>query len=245
MLDPTLFTLSTIAFTTSSIAGLFGFAGGMIFIAALAHFLPPTAIIPIHCAVQLCSNSSRALLGWHHINWTYVRQHWLGSLLGITVGFLIFSNINLYYLPLLIATYILLHTWSSTFSALISRIESLYTLGAIQTGVSLLVGAPGPLPLPLLLKRIANHHQIVCTMAMFILLGHLLKLFIFIGMGFPFTDYLHEIIAMSCAAVVGSVTGTQLRQKVNVEQYKSVTKWLLTIVAITAITRSLAIQFNP
>ncbi len=240
--DPQLAALTLIAFSTSSIAGLFGFAGGMMFIAVLPNFLPASAIIPIHAAVQLFSNSSRAVFGWRSINWQFVKQHWIGSVFGIALAFTIFSQLNLEYLPLIIGIYILLHTWSKPFAQAISRFESFYLLGAIQTGVSLLIGAPGPIPLPLLLKKLKDQHQVVCTMAMFVVVGHLLKLGLFAAAGFEFAQYWREILAMIVAVILGSYVGTHFRHRIATTQYLWVAKALLTILALLAIIKVLTNQ---
>ena len=231
-------TLSLIAFFTSTIAGLFGFAGGMMFIAALPNFLPAAAIIPVHAAVQLFSNSSRAVFGWRSIHWKFVRQHWLGSLIGIALAFGIFSQLNLEYLPLIIGVYILLHTWSKPFARAISRFESFYLLGAIQTGVSLLIGAPGPIPLPLLMEKLKDQHQVVCTLAMFVVVGHLLKLGLFLIAGFNFFEYWLEIACMIVSVIVGSYVGTRLRHQFEMQQYLWIAKTLLSVLALLAIVRT-------
>lgn len=238
VIDSLLVSLALLAFATSAIAGLFGFAGGMMLVAALPHFLPAAAIIPVHTAVQVFSNSSRAVFGWQSIHWGFVREHLLGSLIGIALAYTLFANLNLSYLPAIIGIYILLHTWSQTISKLLSRFESFYILGGLQTGVALLVGAPGPIPLPLLIKKLADHHKVVCTMAMFMTSGHLLKMGVFVWADFNFLEYWVEILIMIITAVLGSYIGTRLRHRFSSEQYLWVAKLLLTILAVAAILKA-------
>lgn len=235
--------LGLITLVTSTVAGVFGFGGGMLFIAALPQFLPASAIIPVHSAVQWVSNISRAGLGWHSIHWQFVKQHFVGSLVGIGLAFAVFTHLNLTYIPLLIGLYILFNTWSKTFSRLLGSFDSFYILGAIQTGLSLLVGAPGPIPLPLLLKKLQDHHQIVCTKAIFMTTGHTLKLAIFIGTGFRFIDFWKEILVMAATAALGSLLGTRLRGRLNTSDYVWIVKLLLTLLATLAIYRSLVVLY--
>jgi uncharacterized membrane protein YfcA len=103
-----------------------------------------------------------------------------------------------------------------------------------------MVGAPGPLPLPLLLRRLNDQHQIVCTMAIFMTTGHILKLIIFVAAGFAFSDYWLEILMMGAAAIGGSFLGTHWRQKINATQFEWVIKLLLTVLALLAIFRALS-----
>ena len=147
----------------------------MLLIMGLSFFVPPQALIPLHSTVQLSSNSSRAIMDWRAVHLPFIREHFIGSVVGVVLAFWLFQQLNLSWLPLIIACYILLHTWSKHFSALLARFESLYILGALQTGIALIAGAPGPIPLPYLMKKLSDHHQIVVTMAVFMTVGHVLK----------------------------------------------------------------------
>lgn len=239
LIESSLIYLALIALGSSTVAGIFGFGGGMLLIAALPNFLPANALIPVHSAVQLLSNTSRAALSWKDIHWGYVSQHFLGSLVGISIAYLALRNLSLTLIPLFIGFYILLNVWSPFFQALVGRIESFYLIGAIQTGISLLVGAPGPLPMPLLLRRLDTHHQMVCTLAMFMTFGHILKIIIFIFMGFAFKDYLLPATIMGIAAIVGSYIGTLLRKKIDLKRFTWIVKILLTMLALLAIIKVL------
>lgn len=239
-LDPTILILMLITLTTSTVAGVFGFGGGMLLIAALPGFLPAAALIPVHSAIQLLSNTSRAALSWRDIHWQFAAQHALGSLIGIGLVALALFNIALTYIPLMIGLYIMLNTWSGQFQRLVGKLDSFYMIGAVQTGLGLMVGAPGPLPLPLLLRRLNDQHQIVCTMAIFMTTGHILKLIIFVAAGFAFSDYWLEILMMGAAAIGGSFLGTHWRQKIDATQFEWVVKLLLTVLALLAIFRALS-----
>jgi hypothetical protein len=56
--------LVAIAAGTSTLTAITGIGGGMMLIAIMPGFLPAAAIVPVHAAVQLFSNSSRAFFGW-------------------------------------------------------------------------------------------------------------------------------------------------------------------------------------
>lgn len=233
-------TLSVITLSTSAIAAVFGFAGGMILVAILPNFLPATAIIPVHSAVQAISNSSLAIFSWRSIHWATVREHLIGACIGITVSYLLLRNLDLTMTPAIIGAYILMSLWSASFSALLARIESFYFLGAIQAGLSLIVGATGSLQLPALLKTLTNHHQVVSTVGVLVTTDHLLKIIIFYAIGFKFIDYAPSIACMSITAVTGSYIGTVIRRSVDMTKHVWVIKLLLSALAITAIFRYFA-----
>jgi uncharacterized protein len=232
-------TLSIITLSTSAIAAVFGFGGGMILVAILPNILPASAIIPVHSAVQFISNSSLAIFSWRSIRWAVVREHLIGACIGITVSYLLLRNLDLTMTPAFIGAYILMSLWSTRFSALIARIESFYLLGAIQAGLSLIVGSTGSLQLPALLKKLADHHQVVSTVGVVVTTDHLLKIIIFYAIGFKFIDYAPSIACMSIAAVMGSYLGTVIRRSVDMTRHVWVIKLLLSALAISLIVRYL------
>lgn len=163
----------------------------------------------------------------------------MGSVLGVALATLLVFNVSLTLIPVMIGSYILLTTWSNRFQKLVGRFESFFLIGAVQSGLGLIVGAPGPLPMPLLLRRLDNHHQIVCTMAIFMTVGHILKIIVFIAAGFAFSAYATEIVLMGAAAIAGSLLGTRLRHKLDAKRFVWIVKVLLTILATLAIWRAL------
>ncbi|QFU76844.1 sulfite exporter TauE/SafE family protein [Halioglobus maricola] len=227
--------LSVITLSTSTIAAVFGFGGGMILVATLPNILPVSAIIPVHSAVQLISNSSLAVFSWRSIHWAIVRDHLIGACIGITAAYLLLRDLDLTMTPAIIGAYILISLWSSSFSALMARIESFQILGAIQAGLSLIVGATGSLQLPALLRTLTNHHQVVSTIGVLVTTDHLLKLIIFYAVGFEFIDYAPSIACMSAAAVMGSYCGTLIRRRVDMTRHVWVIKLLLSALAVSAI----------
>ncbi|MBR9805336.1 TSUP family transporter, partial [bacterium] len=217
MLQPVLDLLSNVdiqllllAFFTSAVAGVFGFGGGMLLIASLPNFLPPQALVPVHTVVQLASNVSRALFALRYVQWRFFAAFAVGGLLGIVLFGLLYRVLELRWLPAIIGFYILLNTWHEDFKRLFARLESLPLLGALQTGVALFVGAPGPMAMPLLLKRLSDKHQIVATMAIFMTFSHAVKLLFFLAIGFSFSEYYASMLWMVFAAVLGSYAGTAI-----------------------------------
>jgi uncharacterized membrane protein YfcA len=137
--------LTIFTIVTSAIAGIFGFGGGMLLIAIMPSFLPAAVIIPIHGVVQLASNSSRVVFSLNHVAWHLLPPFLIGSAIGLTLFTTLLFNLSSDYIPLAIGIYILLNLWSKPFSNTIKRFESFYIIGILQTGLSLIVGAAGPL----------------------------------------------------------------------------------------------------
>lgn len=227
--------LGLLAFTTSFIAAIVGFSGGMLLLAILPIFLSPTLLIPIHGLTQVTSNASRALFSLSDVKWSLLPAFSMGSILGTLVFGMVLYNMPTTYIPLAIGLYILLNLWYSPFSNFIQRFENFYIIGALQTGLGLIVGATGPLSLTVLTKKLQSKDQVVATSAVFMTLSHLAKIpvFLFVSSELQTNSYL--IIAMMCGAILGSYVGTKVRFSIDNNKLIGAIKLLLSILAINMI----------
>ena len=227
--------LGILSFLTSTVAGVVGIGGGMMLIAILPSFLPLNALIPVHGLTQMSSNLSRAIFGYKDVQYEVIPKFLLGSAIGIGIFAGILNFISLEYVPLFIGAYILLSLWSEKFNEKIKRYESYFLAGFFQTGLSMVVGATGPLTMTLLLKDYGDKNKVVSTGAALMSITHVLKVFVFMYFGFVFFDYLGVIVAMIIGAVAGSWTGTQLRDKIEGKKFVLILKVLLSALAIHVI----------
>ena len=90
-IPPDLTILSTTAlvllsFLTSALTAAVGIGGGLVFLAALASFLPPLVVLPVHAMVQFGSNGGRAGLMLEYIDWPVLRYFLLGSIVGVVIA---------------------------------------------------------------------------------------------------------------------------------------------------------------
>ena len=229
------FLLALITFFTSTIAAVVGLGGGMLLIAFLPNFLPINAIVPIHGITQLSSNISRAFFGYKDIQYEVIPKFLFGSLFGVALFAFLISFISLEYIPLFIGSYILLSLWSTKFNEKIKRFESYFLIGFFQSGLSVIVGATGPLTLTLLYKDYKDKNKVVTTSAALMSISHILKILVFIYFGFVFSDYITIMATMVIAAILGSWVGTKLRHKIDGKKFTLMLKLLLSILAIKLI----------
>ena len=227
--------LTLLATITSAIAAIIGFGGGMLLIAIMPSFLPAAVIIPIHGIVQLASNGSRVALSLNHVAWHLLPSFLIGSVIGLILFTTLLFNIKTDYIPLAIGVYILLNLWSKSFSDRMKHFESFYIIGALQTGLSLIVGATGPLTQNILLKRLQNKDQIIATGAVFMSISHLAKILVFGLLGFQFIEHSSILLLMSLGAILGSFIGSKARKKVDNIIYIRMIKYLLSLLALQMI----------
>lgn len=227
--------LGFITLLTSTITAIVGLGGGMMLIAIMPSFLPINAVIPIHGLTQLSSNFSRALFGYKDIQYEIIPKFLVGSLIGVGLFATIVSLISLEYVPLFMGAYILLSLWSAKFNDKIKKFENYYLIGFFQSGLSIVVGATGPLAMTLLLKDYGDKNKVVVTAAAIMCITHILKLIVFMYFGFVFFDYIGVIIAMVVGAIAGSWIGTKLRDKVDGKKFTMILKVILTLLALKII----------
>jgi uncharacterized membrane protein YfcA len=217
------------------VAGVLGFGGGMLLIAILPMFLNPGLIIPIHGITQLASNSSRMIFSLEHVQWQLFPKFLVGSLIGIIVFGLILTNVSTEYVPIAIGVYILLNLWSQAFGNFIKKYESYYLIGLLQTGLGLIVGAPGPLALSVLTKNLRSKDEIIATSAMFMTISHLAKIPVFMALGVAVFGELNLLFFMVLGAILGSFAGTKLRLAAKNDGLIMMVKVLLSALALKMI----------
>ncbi len=227
--------LILIAGLSSTITAVTGIGGGMILIAIMPGFLPAAAIVPVHAVVQLFANSSRALFGWRFLRWEFVLAFIAGSLVGGGIAAGIAREINLEYTPLFIAAYILFIVWGPPLKFKRPPPGEFVIIGAIQTGLSLLVGATGPMSQAALMARDLKRDALVVSGALMTTFTHLIKVLLFALLGFSFAEFWQLIAGMSLAVIIGALIGTRIRYQVPEVLFRRILKWALTLLALRMI----------
>ena len=67
------------AFVTATLSGIFGMAGGLVLMGALAFVLPVSAAFVTHGVLQLVANGWRAILHRRHVQWRIIGWYALAS----------------------------------------------------------------------------------------------------------------------------------------------------------------------
>jgi uncharacterized membrane protein YfcA len=232
--------LTLIAFGTSTITAITGIGGGMIMIAIMPGFLPGAAIVPVHAMVQLFANSSRALFGWRYLRWEFVLAFIAGSIVGGLIAAGITREINLEYTPLIIAAYILFTVWGPKLEFKKPVKGEFVAIGLVQTGLSMMVGATGPMSQAALLGKGLQRDALVVTSALMTTFTHLIKTMLFALLGFSFISYWEIILGMSAGVICGALLGTHIRYKIPQALFQKILKWVLTLLALRMIYITLA-----
>lgn len=202
-------------------------------LALMGLFLPVVALIPVHGAVQLGSNTGRA---WHqraHIRAEIALPFIFGSLAGAAAGAFFVVQLPDALLKLILGLFIIVVTWAS-----IPGFDRLgragITIGSAVTAViTMFVGATGPLLASFFSMVLPNDRKaLIATHAAGMTVQHLLKIVVFGLAGFAFASWLPLIAAMIASGYLGTVYGTRLLANLSEESFRRWFRIGLTILAL-------------
>lgn len=225
---------------TSMLTASFGIGGGVLLLAVIAQTIPVKAIIPVHAAVQLGSNSGRVLIMFKDILWHFFAWFALGSILGASVGGQLVVNLPTNVLKASLGTFILLTVWgpkiwrSRSFSNLAST-KTLIMGGVVSTFLTMFIGATGPLVLATIRIFKLNRLNLVATSAACLVLQHSLKILVFGLLGFAFSPYFLLILLMICSGLIGTIIGRKLLIKTDEKRFQRYLNIILSILALRLI----------
>lgn len=223
--------LIALSFVTSLITATFSLGGGTLMIAVLALVFPPAVVVPVHGAVQLGSNGGRAIVQRAHIQWGFVKWIAVGAVIGTIVGGQFATLLPEKLFTVIIAVFVLLTTWLPQ-PKIVGRSAAVqFVGGAVISGLSMLVGATGPL-VSVFLKGIPDRQRLVATHAMLMTFQNVFKVVVFVFLGFAFAQYLPLIIAMVVAGFGGTAIGSKLLVRVPESAFRWGFKIILTLVAL-------------
>lgn len=225
------------AFISSTLTAVVGLGGGVLLISLMPGILPAAAVIPVHGVVQLASNVTRALFGARHIRWRLVAAFAGGAAVGAAAGSRVVVTVPSAALPVLLGVFVLLVTWIPRHWLALDWPGRYVTVGAVQTFLSLFVGAAGPILTPVLLRDELGRDEIVVNHGAMMSVLHSLKLVTFALLGFSLRPYLPLVTGMIASVSLGSYVGTRLRSRLPEELFRTVLKVVLTLLALRLILK--------
>lgn len=169
-----------VVLVTSAISGVFGMAGGLMLMGALAWVLPVNTALALHGVIQVTSNGWRVILHRKHVAWRVVAIYGVGALAAMGLFSLIsytptrvFVYLMLGLLPLLVW---LPERW---FNLDASKPSHAIASGFLSTGISLTAGVSGPFTDLFFIRTTLTRHQVVATKACMQAFGHISKIIVY------------------------------------------------------------------
>jgi uncharacterized protein len=225
------------AFLTAALSGIFGMAGGLVLMGALALVLPVSAAFVTHGILQLVANGWRAVLHRRHIAWRIVAVYAAGS----TVAGLVMAAVALQpsrpLLYLLLGLVPLLvwipQRWLKLDAA---DPRQGFLSGLLVTGLNLTAGVAGPLLDVFFVRTALTRHQIVSTKAATQVFSHLAKILVYgaplIAAGEDAAPPLWVFAAAVPLSMAGTALGGLVLNRMSDVDFKRWLRWIVTAVGL-------------
>lgn len=228
------------SFVTSAITAAVGIGGGIAMLALMGIFVPVAALIPVHGAVQLGSNTGRAFHMRQHVRRDIFVPFAIGGLLGAVIGVFVVVQLPDAIMKVVLATFILAITW-----ARIPGIERIGRAGLAVASVALsvltmILGATGPLFSAVLAQFLSKDRKaLVATHAAVMTVQHLLKVIVFGIAGFAFASWIPLVAAMIATGYLGTVYGARILDRMPQEGFTFWLRLLISALALDMLRRGL------
>lgn len=237
------------AFLTSILSGIFGMAGGLVFMGVLAWLLPVTAALALHGTIQFASNFWRALVHRQHIVWPVLL--WFGAGAAVSVGFfslVLFAPTKFYVflgLGLMPVLVWLPERWLPLDAA--NRWHALGG-GFVSTGIALVSGVSGPVTDMLFINTRLGRHQIVATKAVMQAMGHASKIFVYGGVLLSASTRAAIPLGATAIAILASMAGISLGgvilDRISDAHFRTSRRWLVTLIGMTFLFQAIRIAIG-
>ena len=214
---------------------MFGLAGGLVLMGALALVLPVSAAFVTHGVIQIVANGSRAILHRKHLNWRIIGLYAVGALVaGVIVTLVSYSPSKALLFLMLGLCPILVWLPRSWLSLDAARAPQALACGLLVTGLNLLAGVAGPLLDIFFVRTEMTRHQIVATKAGTQVFSHLAKVVVF---GAPLLQLGGEgvppwwVFALAAPlSIVGTMVGGRILDRLTDVSFLKWTRWIITAV---------------
>lgn len=227
---------------TSFISGILGMGGGIILMGVLVLLLPLATAMVLHALTQIAANGSRAWLHRRHIHWGVLRWYVVGGLAVLGLFFFLWFEVPKSWFFIGLGVMALIgNVLPRSLQLDVTRPAQSLVCGFLVTGGQLFVGVAGSILDLFFIHARLDRYQIVATKAVTQTSGHLMKL-TFYGSLLATSPEALEIPVWVYAAVIpaaflGTRLGAEILHRLDDQQFRRYTRWVLNAVGVVYITR--------
>jgi len=219
---------------TATISGFLGMAGGMALLAVMTALLPAPVVVPLHGIVQLSSNSTRSLLHLSRVAWPIFAVYAPALVVGVFLASRLYAGISMTWFKPAIGVFLLVFlAWRRWAPKLRNLPRWTYApLGLVTGFLTIFVGATGPFIAPFFLRDDLSKEEVIATKAVCQTVGHLLKIPVFLSVGFDYLPHAGLLGAMIGATIVGTAIGGWILKRMSPRVFLLVFESVLGLLAV-------------
>jgi uncharacterized membrane protein YfcA len=229
---------------TTFISGIFGMAGGIIFMGVLAALLPVATAMIVHGTIQIFSNGYRAFLWRAHINWMIFGRYSLGSLVAVGLLFALSwrpDHQTVYVMLGLTTTLVWLP--KSIVDLDIQKRFQAEGAGFVVQALNTVAGVAGPLLDLFFVRTDMTRHQIVATKAVTQVLAHFVKVVfwsvpVIMAAGADALPPPWLILAAIPLSMLGTTLGGKVLERMTDVNFKKGMKYLVTAIGAVMLMKA-------
>ena len=227
--------LTLASFSSWFISTLAGGGTPIILIPLIGLFMGSVAVPPVLTTVMLVGHPQRLFLYWQHICWRLMWWYLPGAIVGAILGAFIYTQIQLEWLPILLAIFLIISTASYGVKEKESsfKVAPWYFLpsGFVFAFISGLIGSTGPLLNPLYINYGLRKEEMIATKSAHLVVIHIAKMITYGVFGALNWHYLSYGLLMGIAAFPGNWIGQITLRKVSEQNFR---KLLVCSVLVTS-----------
>ena len=231
------------AFLTAALSGVFGMAGGLVLMGALAFVLPVSAAFVTHGILQLVANGWRAVLHRRHIQWPITAWFVGATLLGAIIVSL-FSIIPSKPILFLLLGLVPMMVWFPKTWLQLDAAKPAHALifGTVASVLNLTAGVSGTFLDTLFVRTGLNRHEIVATKATIQSLNHLAKIGVYGALlsasGSAALPPWWLFAFAIPASMIGTTAGGWVLDRMSDVNFKRWTAWIVTMIGAIYLIQS-------
>lgn len=234
------FVIALTAGIGAALSSAVGLGGGVLLLAVMLGFMDPLEAVPVHAALQIVANGWRGYVLRTAVDTTVLRPFMVLLVPGAIVGLLLAEALPVSATQILIAVFALLASWwpaaLDTATKLLGEGRRAFvSLGAISGLLQVPVGAIGPIIAPVIRRSMTSRTATVATFSLCQMLGHLVKVTLFVIVGFMWLDWWEVIVLGSITSIVGTWLGAKVLKRESEKVFGWLFRVALTLVAFSVI----------
>jgi uncharacterized membrane protein YfcA len=223
------------ALVASTVSGIAGVGGGMIYLPLLTHIVGIRLAVPYLSILLLAGNLSRAYFARKSIDWAALKHFFYGAIPGALIGALFFTVLSAFWIEKILGVYLLSYvalsftkaSWPKT-----ATLRSIAWMGLPSGFASGMVGGAGLIMAPYLLRYGLIKEAFLGTEALAAAGTHIVKLAVWGPANIIGWHDVLILLPLAVLMVVGTYFGKLLINRMRAQVFRGILLFMLFLVGV-------------